>query len=109
MEILPTTSERCIIKILFYFNIFYMINCLSFAAYQLLDLLYDQNFSPSNFSTEMLVKTLEKYSQDDSFDQDTLIFWNSERGVPFSRILTKWGLCFNFNMYSFNTLLKNET
>lgn len=81
----------------------------SLAAYQALDLLYDQNFLPSNFSTKSLVKTLEKYSQDYSFINDNQILWNGAYGVPLSRILTKWGLCFNFNLLPFESLLNNET
>lgn len=81
----------------------------SLAAYQVLDLLYDQNYLPFNFSTQSLLKTLEKFSQEDSFFNDNSVYWDSNRGAPFSRILTKWGLCFNFNLHLFTSLLDNKT
>lgn len=81
----------------------------SLSAYQALDLLYDQNFLPLNFSTEKLVKTLEKFSQHNKFESNNYFFWNGVFGVPLSRILTRWGFCLNFNMYNFNSLLDNKT
>lgn len=109
METLPMTSE-CTDLCFKYFSISFIHEILySLAAYQLLDLLYDQNFLLSKFSAQSIVKTLEKYSQDDAFYDDNAFYWNDALGVPLSRILTKWGLCFSFNMYTFESLLNNET
>lgn len=83
--------------------------CSSLAAYQALDLLYDQNFLPKNFSTHSLVKTLEKYFQNGWLDNNNRFYWHGVAGVPFSRILTKWGLCYNFNLVPFEALLNEKT
>lgn len=83
----------------------------SLAAYQLVDLLYDQTYLPANISATAILKTLEKYFQHEWLRTDNALYWRSvlNQEIPFYRILTKWGLCLNFNMYPFHLLLNNDT
>lgn len=76
-------------------------------AYQLFDLLYDQQFSGKNIATaavNRVVTTLEKYFLNDELETVHVEF-NKVRGNPFTKLLTKWGLCLNFNLEPMESLL----
>lgn len=79
------------------------------SIYQLFDLLHDQHFVEImriNFSSSMhnVLPTLQKYFFDDG-NLDAFSTFRLIQGVPFVKLLTKWGLCMNFNLQPMESLL----
>lgn len=80
----------------------------SMTSHQLFDLLYDEHVTEStNFSYPMkqVLPALRKYFSDDGFLSNTYSTFRNIQGVPFAMILTKWGLCLNFNLAPIETML----
>lgn len=76
-----------------------------------LELLYEQDtieYINQSISSATLLKALKKNTQSDWFYKNYM-FWLEVRHVLFTWILTKWGVCFNFNMQPVEVLLNNET
>lgn len=79
-------------------------------AYQLFDLLHDQHFTQTtnlSYPMKQVLVTLRKYFFDNGFSTAVSIF-RVIRGVPFSTLLTKWGLCLNFNLQPMESLLHTD-
>lgn len=79
-------------------------------AFQLYDMLHDTDYTGSrNASYPMysnVIPTLLKYSFDDGFsDIASIPTFAMVRGIPYSKLLTKWGLCYNFNLLPMETML----
>lgn len=70
-------------------------------------MLYDQQISEKNNVTtavNSVVPTLEKYFFNDEFNTAHVRF-DDILGLPFTKLLTKWGLCLNFNLEPMDSLL----
>lgn len=81
------------------------------ATYQLLELLYKKRVIENTNKTVpkvTLLKTLRKNFQIDWFYKNN-VFWLQDRIVLSNLILTRWGICFNFNMHPMEALLNNKT
>lgn len=74
-------------------------------------MLYGQNILKSrniSHSTNSVKKLLGKHTQLPWFYDNVFVHWLIHFKVPFSKIVTKWGLCMNFNMKPAEKLLRVE-
>lgn len=95
---------RHYVKIMAHHNFF------SPLAVQLFDLLHDHHFTERfNVSHQMknVFPTLRKYFFDDGFLSAFSTFRDIQ-GVPFSFLLTNWGLCLNFNLQPMKAMLNSD-
>lgn len=92
-------------------------SCFNFSLDEvnLIELLYDEDIlSPRNLSyitNKTLLEQLEpeKSSQFNWFYDHARISWLNRFKVPFTKIVTKWGLCMNFNMIPADKLLNIDS
>jgi hypothetical protein len=77
----------------------------------MLELLYEQNYSksvPHERTPEDFLATLKNQTQETWFWTEVFVSWRGQYDAPISRILTKWGICFNFNLLPASELLNME-
>lgn len=78
-------------------------------AFQLYDLLHDTHFTGvKNVSYPMnsnVWLTLYKFFFDDGFNANADSKFSDILGIPYTLLLTKWGLCLNFNLQSAEKML----
>jgi amiloride-sensitive sodium channel len=82
-----------------------------FYIYNLLELLYEQKF-PTSINHKRTIDdffaTLSKQTQDTWFWNEVNAVWRARYAAPISKVLTKWGFCFNFNLLPADELLNSE-
>lgn len=88
-------------------SIFFKFN-FSLGIAQAIDILYDQNFLKSkniSISADDVPWALFDMLQLDWFDYNVHSSWQGRYHVPYTDPLTKWGICFTFNMIPAENLI----
>jgi hypothetical protein len=85
-----------------------------FSYSDIITFVISENFMNQSLEQFTIIERLKTMTQIEWFskyaDNGVIATWLNKYSVPFSLIMTKWGLCFNFNMISVEELLHvNDT
>lgn len=78
------------------------------AAFQILDLVHDKQLLKSlniSLSTDNFMENLRNLTLWNWFNDTFEATWLQKFDVPVSEVITKWGICMNFNLYKSESLL----
>jgi hypothetical protein len=77
----------------------------------MLKLLFEQKFEHStnhNRTAADFFDTLNQQTQETWFWNEVEVSWRDRFAAPISKILTKWGFCFNFNLLPADEMFNTE-
>jgi acid-sensing ion channel, other len=77
----------------------------------MLELLHEQKFPISTNHSRTIddfFATLSKQTQNNWFWNEVTTVWRARYSTPISKVLTKWGICFNFNLLPAKELFNFE-